>query len=152
MRSLIKATLCAVMLFGCSSAVRAQVSVGVGIVIGQPPPPRVVRVLPPRPGPGFFWVAGYWYPVRGRYAWHRGYWARPPYEGAIWVAPRYERGRYFVGHWDGPHGREERGDRWARKDWKHEDRGWKHEQKRERKDWKHERKRERKDWKHEHDR
>ena len=37
-----------------------QVSVGVGIRIGPPPAPRVLRVRPVAPGPGFFWVAGYW--------------------------------------------------------------------------------------------
>jgi hypothetical protein len=53
-------------------------SVRVGIVIGAPPPPRVVRVRPPVPGPGYTWVAGYWIPVRGHYRWHSGYWARAP--------------------------------------------------------------------------
>ncbi len=39
----------------------AQVSIG--IRIGQPPPPRVVYVLPANPGPEYVWVDGYWYPV-----------------------------------------------------------------------------------------
>jgi hypothetical protein len=151
MRTFLKAALCAVMLFAGASAARAQVSVGVGIVIGQPPPPRVVRVLPPSPGPEYFWVAGYWYPVRGRYLWHQGYWARPPYAGAVWVAPRYESGRYFAGYWHGPRGRVEHDGDWDHKNWKREDKDWKHEEKRERKDWKHEQKRERKGWKHDHD-
>ena len=60
-----------------------QVSVGVGIRIGPPPAPRVVRVPPVAPGPGFFWVAGYWYPVRNHYRWHDGYWTRAPFPGEI---------------------------------------------------------------------
>ena len=35
----------------------------VGIHIGQPPRPRVIRVRPNAPGPGYSWVDGYWYPA-----------------------------------------------------------------------------------------
>lgn len=112
MRTFIKAAFCALIMFAGASAARAQVSVSVGIAIGQPPPPRVVRVVPRSPGPGYFWVAGYWYPVGRRYVWHPGYWSRPPYDGAVWVAPRYDRGRYFVGYWNGPRGRVDHDHRW----------------------------------------
>jgi hypothetical protein len=90
------------MIFAGASAF-AQVSIG--IQIGAPPSPRVVRVLPPQPGPQFVWVEGYWYPERNHYKWHSGYWTRPVYPDARWVAPRYERGRYFTGYWDGDTGR-----------------------------------------------
>src|SRR5262249_58740850 len=40
------------------SQARAQVSFGVRI--GTPPPPRNYAV-PPRPGPDYEWVGGYWY-------------------------------------------------------------------------------------------
>ena len=73
--------------FGASPA-HAQISVG--IQIGAPPPPRVVAVVPTRPGPDFVWVDGYWYPVGHHYKWHAGYWTRPPYEGARWVPPRHD--------------------------------------------------------------
>ncbi len=66
----------------------AQISIG--IRIGPPPPPRVVRVLPPNPGPDFMWVEGYWFPVGNHYKWHDGYWTRAPYPGARWVAPRHD--------------------------------------------------------------
>ena len=73
--------------------------VSIGITIGAPPPPRVVRVLPARPGPEFVWVGGYWYPAGARYAWHAGYWARPAFVGARWTAPRYFGGHYYGGYW-----------------------------------------------------
>jgi hypothetical protein len=89
------------------SAVFAGTRVFVGVGIGAPgpayylPPPHppVVAYVPPCPGPGYTWVAGYWYPVGPRYYWHAGYWTRPPYRGAIWVAPRYHKHRYHHGYW-----------------------------------------------------
>ncbi|MCU1324965.1 MAG: hypothetical protein JWN34_335 [Bryobacterales bacterium] len=80
-------------------SVLAQVSVG--IQIGPPPRPRVMRVHPVGPGPGYVWVDGYYYPVNRRYVWHDGYWTRPPYAGAAWIRPRYERGQFFQGYWEG---------------------------------------------------
>ena len=88
--------------------------VSVGIVIGPPPPPRVVRVLPPNPGPEFIWVEGYWYPVGHHYKWHAGYWTRPPYSGARWIVPRHDGERFFAGYWDGEHGRREHDHHWDR--------------------------------------
>jgi hypothetical protein len=86
-------------------------AVSVGIEIGPPPAPRVLAV-PASPGPGYTWVGGYWYPVSGRYAWHDGYWTRPPYVGATWVGPMHD-GRYFhEGYWTGPHGRIEHNHAW----------------------------------------
>jgi hypothetical protein len=102
----------------------AQVSVGVRI--GQPPRPRVVRVQPPSPGVGYSYVDGYWYPVGNRYTWHDGYWTRPPYSGSNWNAPRYEGGTYYQGYWNGDHGRSDhdhRSDRdRQRRDYRDEDR------------------------------
>jgi hypothetical protein len=92
----------AVMLVGMSATAQAQVSIGV--TIGQPPPPRVYRV-PVRPSAEFVWVEGYWYPQGHHYAWHDGYWTRPPYAGAYWVEPYYARGTYVVGYWGGARGR-----------------------------------------------
>ena len=87
------------------AAASAFGQVSIGIQIGPPPPPRVVRVLPARPGPEFTWVEGYWYPVGHHYKWHDGYWTRPVYPAARWVVPHYEGGRYFAGYWDGDRGR-----------------------------------------------
>lgn len=110
MNTLMRTSLLAGVLLLGSSAMNAQVSVGISI--GAPPPPRVVRVHPRGPGPGYFWVDGYWYPVGRRYVWHEGYWTRPPYGEAHWIGPRWEGGHYFVGYWDGPHGHIEHDHRW----------------------------------------
>ncbi|HLZ13421.1 MAG TPA: YXWGXW repeat-containing protein [Candidatus Acidoferrum sp.] len=97
-------------LFVGAPAAFSQVSVG--IVIGAPPPPRVYAVRPVEPGPGYFWIDGYWYPVRGHYVWHGGYWTRPPYEGARWIGPRHDGERFYDGYWDGPRGHFEHDHRW----------------------------------------
>jgi WXXGXW repeat (2 copies) len=102
-------TLLAAMLLVGVSGARAQISIGIRI---GPPPPRVVRVLPPRPAPEFMWVEGYWYPVERHYRWHEGYWTRPPYEGARWVSPHHGGEQFFLGYWDGDHGRLEHNHHW----------------------------------------
>lgn len=96
----------------CVPTARAQISIG--IILGAPPPPRVVYVEPPRPGPAYVWVEGYWFPFHHHYRWHEGYWTLPPYEGAYWIAPHYEHGRYFVGYWNGDRGRVDHDHRWDR--------------------------------------
>ena len=104
MRRLAKmTTLLALLFLGFGTGVGAQFSIG--IRIGAPPAPRVVSVQPPRPGSSYVWIQGYWYPVGGRYTWHTGYWTRPPYQGARWVAPRHDGQQFYVGYWDGAHGR-----------------------------------------------
>lgn len=102
----------ATMLLAAGMTFGAQVSFGISI--GTPPPVRVLRYRPPVPGPGFVWVNGYWYPVGHRYLWHQGYWTRPPYAGALWVAPRYDShaGRFFNGYWNGDHGRFDHDHHW----------------------------------------
>ena len=87
----------ALMLLAGSSVAFGQFSIGISI--GAPPPPRVIRVRPLAPGPGYLWVDGYWYPMNNRYVWHNGYYTRPPYEGAVWVTPRYESRQFYEGHW-----------------------------------------------------
>ena len=79
------------------SSLFAAPRVVVGIGVGVPAP--VVACVPSAPGPGYAWVGGYRYPVGARYAWHAGYWARPPYARADWVAPRYFGHRYYRGYW-----------------------------------------------------
>ena len=102
----------ALTLLGAGTVFGADISIG--IRIGPPPGPRIIRVRPVAPGPGFFWVEGYWYPVENRYRWHDGYWTRPPYEGAVWVGPRHDGERFFEGYWSGERGRFEHDHRWDR--------------------------------------
>jgi hypothetical protein len=96
-----KIKLLAVALFTLAS-VSAQVNIG--IRIGPPPAPRVLRMAPQSPGFGYVWVDGYYYPVNNRYRWHDGYWTRPPYPAARWVAPRYDSDRFYGGRWEGENG------------------------------------------------
>jgi hypothetical protein len=98
------------LLLAGASASQAQVSLG--IRIGPPPRPRVVRVVPSSPGPGFAWVGGYWYPVGHHYKWHDGYWTMPPYEGARWVEPHHDGQQFYAGYWDGDRGRLEHDHHW----------------------------------------
>jgi YXWGXW repeat-containing protein len=109
MRNFLRLSLMVGLLLGCTSFAGAQVSVG--IHIGAPPAVRVEHA-PPRPGPEYIWVKGYWYPVEGHYVWHGGYWSRPPYEGAHWVGPHRSNGQFYAGYWDGSHGRVDHDHSW----------------------------------------
>jgi hypothetical protein len=106
-----KKQLLALMFFAAGS-VFGQFNIGVRI--GPPPAPRIVRVQPRSPGPGYSWVGGYWYPVGNRYSWHEGYWTRPAYTGARWVEPRHDGTQYYQGYWDGDHGQVAHDHRWDR--------------------------------------
>jgi hypothetical protein len=103
-----KGKLLALVLMAGSVAAFAGPRVAIGVGFGYapapvayyaPPPAPVAGYVPAMPGPGYSWVAGYWYPAGPRWAWHAGYWVRPPYARAYWVAPRYHSGRYFGGYW-----------------------------------------------------
>jgi hypothetical protein len=113
MKNLIRTAAVAILLLAGAGGSAHAAQVSFGIRIGPPPRARIVRV-PPRPGLDYTWVDGYWYPVNGRYHWHRGYWTRSPYGGARWIAPRYEGGRFYDGYWDGDHGRFDHNHRWDR--------------------------------------
>ncbi len=88
--------------------------VSVGIRIGPPPAPRVVRVQPRSPGEGYQWIGGYWYPVGRQYRWHEGYWTRPPYAGARWVGARHDGENFHEGYWEGERGQFAHDHRWDR--------------------------------------
>jgi hypothetical protein len=63
------------------------------------PPPAVVYAPPVYPGPGYTWIAGYYYPVGPRWAWRPGYWAARPWADAVWAGPRWSGGRWRAGYW-----------------------------------------------------
>ena len=111
MRKVLPTLAFSALLLGSASAAQAQVSFG--IHIGAPPAPRAYRV-PPQPGPDYLWVEGYQYPVSGHYVWHNGYWTRPPYEGAYWVAPYHVDGQYYQGRWEGSRGNINHNHSWDR--------------------------------------
>src|ERR1700746_3343305 len=67
------------------------------VVAFAPPPPPPAAYVPVAPGPGYTWVAGYYYPVGPRYVWRAGYWARPPYAGAVLVGSRFVGRRFYGG-------------------------------------------------------
>ena len=79
-----------------ANAARIHVAVGIGAPVVAP-----VAYVPPCPGPGYVWVAGYWNPYR---VWVPGYWnfggVRPGYVGGrvgFYDAHRgFDRG-YFHG-------------------------------------------------------
>jgi len=105
-----KVKLLALLLLAGSSAFAGHWFVGVGIGVPRPvyaapvygyapPPPVYAYAPPPCPGPGYTFVSGYWHPAGPRWAWRAGYWTRPPYARARWVAPRYYGRRYYAGYW-----------------------------------------------------
>jgi len=75
---------------------------GGGAYVSIAPPAPQVEVYGAAPGPGFFWVGGYWNWVGGRYAWVGGHWEHHR-AGYNWVAHRWvhEGGgwRMEPGHW-----------------------------------------------------
>lgn len=112
MRKLLRTVAIAAVLLAPGFTASAQVSFG--IRVGQPPPPPRAYRVPRQPGPDYEWVEGYWYPQNGRWAWHNGYWTRPPYDGAYWAAPYYDHGEYFEGRWEGQRGPVNHNHEWDR--------------------------------------
>lgn len=82
----------------------AQVSGGFYVQAGPPTP--IYEAVPPAPGPGYYWVAGYWRWNGYRYVWVRGHYAYPPYAGVIWHPGHWAHNAYgwhwVPGHWGHP--------------------------------------------------
>lgn len=60
----------------------------VGGVVAIPPPAPLVEAYGRPPGPGYFWIGGYWNWVGGRHVWVRGHWAHVR-RGYRWVRRRW---------------------------------------------------------------
>lgn len=73
------------------------------VVTQAPPAPQQEPVLE-QPSPKHVWIPGYWTYRDTHYVWISGRWELPPREGAVWVAPRWEREgnayRYYEGYWE----------------------------------------------------
>src|SRR5690349_18074754 len=100
--------LAVLLLAGTSLFARTHVSIGIGVggfypygyysappVYYAPPPvyyapaPAYYAPAPAYPyyAPSSVWISGSYYPAGPRRVWRPGYWARPPYAGAVWVSP-----------------------------------------------------------------
>jgi hypothetical protein len=81
----------------------ASSSAYIGISVGFAPPAIPIYAQPYCPGPGYFWVPGYWAWNGFDYYWVPGYWAFPPRIGFYWTPGywAYDGGRYFFndGYW-----------------------------------------------------
>jgi hypothetical protein len=94
---------------GCVVAVRpAPVGIAYStgpeeVVVGEDPPAPIAETIGIAPGPGYFWIGGYYHWYGNRWGWVRGRYELPPRHGAVWVGPRYENrgGRrvYIRGFW-----------------------------------------------------
>jgi hypothetical protein len=93
---------------GCVVAVRPAPAAAVysepgEVVVDAGPPAPVYETVGIAPGPGFFWIGGYYHWSGARWVWNRGHYERPPHPGAAWIRPRYEvrggRSVYIRGYW-----------------------------------------------------
>jgi hypothetical protein len=55
----------------------APVYVAPAPVYAAPAPVYAPAYVPPAPGPGYVWTAGYWYGYGPNRVWRPGYWAAP---------------------------------------------------------------------------
>jgi hypothetical protein len=80
----------------------STVQTDTAVVVADPPPPPIVEETVLAPGPGYIWITGTWV-WTDRWVWQRGYWARPPRAGAVWVPGRYAYRNgahvYYRGKW-----------------------------------------------------
>ena len=67
------------------------------------PPPRLREAVPPRPGPGYFWIDGHWRWEGGNHVWVTGHW-EPERRGERWTAAQWKlepggRWAFVDGYW-----------------------------------------------------
>ena len=90
----------------CGIALPAAAQVYGGIYVQTAPPQPVYETVPSAPGPGYYWVPGYWRWNGYRYVWVHGYYSYPPYGGAVWHPGHWARNAYGwywrAGHWGPP--------------------------------------------------
>jgi hypothetical protein len=90
---------------GATAPASAQAYGGIYVQTGPPAP--IYEPVPSAPGPGYYWVGGYWQWNGYRYVWTRGHYAYPPYGGATWHPGHWAHNRYGwswrPGHWGRPY-------------------------------------------------
>ena len=65
----------------------------------QGPPPAVRVETVPATVAGQVWIPGYYEYKDSQYVWTPGH-MEPAREGYVYVAPRYDNGKYYVSRWD----------------------------------------------------
>jgi len=106
-----KTMLAAILAGGLAATALPQIPVPVPVPLpglevrfttGHPPSPRYER-RPPRPGPDYVWVSGFWNWDGARWGWVSGRWEVAAAPDAYWIGARCvrsERGYiYEPGHW-----------------------------------------------------
>lgn len=83
---------------------RAQSVAPVAVAVAIPqPPPRRREAVPPRPGPGHFWIDGHWRWDRNQHVWVSGRWERERrgerWTGANWKLEPGGRWTFVEGYW-----------------------------------------------------
>ena len=68
------------------------------VEVQSPPPALQVETVQVAPA-GQVWVPGYYDYKDGQYVWTAGH-LEPQREGYVYVAPRYDNGKYYVSRWD----------------------------------------------------
>jgi hypothetical protein len=83
---------------------RVQGVAAAPVVMAIPqPPPRRSEAVPPRPGPGHFWIDGHWRWERNQHVWVSGHWERER-QGERWTAAQWKlepggRWTFVEGYW-----------------------------------------------------
>jgi hypothetical protein len=79
--------LLAALICGVPLLASAQINIGIGVNLREPPPAPRQEVIVAAPGPDYVWIGGHW-GWHGHWVWESGRWDRRP--GYSWVG----------GHWD----------------------------------------------------
>jgi hypothetical protein len=94
-----KAKLIAPLVLALGFSALPAMSATVEYIEVQSPPPVLQVETVPAPVAGQVWIPGYYEYKDGSYVWTAGH-MEPAREGYVYVAPRYENGKYYVSRWD----------------------------------------------------
>ena len=94
-----KAKLIAPLVAALGFAAIPALSATVDYIEVQAAPPALQVETVPAPMTGQVWIPGYYDYKDGQYVWTAGHF-EPERTGYVYIAPRYESGKYYVGRWD----------------------------------------------------